>query len=95
VVYEVVHCSECGKPIRSAPSWLADVEVRFNCDSCRQKHPRPFSAVDVVSPSAGLVDRDGDESGDVIEAEETTSLDDLLEEEMADEEAAIEKSPED
>jgi hypothetical protein len=83
VVYEVVHCSECGKPIKSAPSWLADVEVRFNCDSCRQKHPRPFSAVDIVSPTAGLVDPDSDEPADVIEAEATTSLDDLLEEEKA------------
>jgi hypothetical protein len=93
VVYEVVHCSECGKPVRSVPTWLADVEVRFNCDSCRQKHPRPFTPVDIPVPSVSI---DGeDKVVDPIEAEETTSLDDLLEEEMADEEAAIEKAPED
>jgi hypothetical protein len=79
--------------VRSVPTWLADVDVRFNCDSCRQKHPRPFAAVDVVAPTVAL---DGDEEvPDVIEADETTSLDDLLEEELAEEEAAIEKAPED
>ena len=95
MVYEVNHCSECGKPIRSVPTWLANVQVRFNCDTCRQKHPRPFAAVDIVSPTVGLADPDSDEPVDVIEAEETTRLDDLLEEEMAEEEAAIGKAPED
>lgn len=40
MIYEVVYCSDCKKPIKSVPSWLADVNVRFSCESCRQKHPR-------------------------------------------------------
>jgi DNA-directed RNA polymerase specialized sigma24 family protein len=95
VVYEVNHCSECGKPIKSVPAWLATVDVRFNCDSCRQKHPRPFAPVDVVSPSISVADPDSDEPTDIIEGDGATSLDDLLEEELAEEEAAIEKAPED
>ncbi len=94
MVYEVVHCSECGKPIKSAPSWMADVAVRFSCDTCRQKHPRPFVGLDTPSPAAirGVDDEDEVEG---VDGEETTSLDELLEEEMAGEEAAIEKAPED
>jgi len=33
-------CCECGKPIPSIPSWLADAKVKFQCEECRQKHPR-------------------------------------------------------
>jgi len=40
LIYDVVYCSDCKKPIRSVPVWLAGVNVRFTCESCRQKHPR-------------------------------------------------------
>ena len=33
-------CCECGKPISTIPSWLADAKVKFQCEECRQKHPR-------------------------------------------------------
>jgi hypothetical protein len=33
-------CCECGKPISAIPSWLADAKVKFQCEECRQKHPR-------------------------------------------------------
>ena len=33
-------CRECGKPIRTIPLWLADANVKFQCEECRQKHPR-------------------------------------------------------
>ena len=33
-------CCECRKPISSIPSWLADAKVKFQCEECRQKHPR-------------------------------------------------------
>ena len=35
-----VRCSECGKPVSSIPLWLADAKVNFQCEECRQKHPR-------------------------------------------------------
>jgi len=35
-----VMCSECGKPISSIPPWLAGARVKFQCEECRQKHPR-------------------------------------------------------
>ena len=40
MIYEVVYCSDCKKPIKSVPTWLATVNVRFTCETCRQKHPR-------------------------------------------------------
>lgn len=33
-------CAECGKPISTIPLWLADARVKFQCEECRQKHPR-------------------------------------------------------
>ena len=33
-------CCESRKPISSIPSWLADAKVKFQCEECRQKHPR-------------------------------------------------------
>ena len=33
-------CSECNKPISTIPLWLADAKVKFQCEECRQKHPR-------------------------------------------------------
>lgn len=82
MIYEVVYCSECGKPLKSVPAWLGDVTVRFSCEACRQKHPRPFSPLDgptgEVAPdlvddpdAAEIVDLDdGLEPGeDVVDAD--------------------------
>src|SRR5260221_216815 len=33
-------CCECRKPISTIPSWLAGAKVKFQCEECRQKHPR-------------------------------------------------------
>jgi hypothetical protein len=33
-------CAECGKPMSTIPLWLADAKVKFQCEECRQKHPR-------------------------------------------------------
>ena len=35
-----VTCFECNKPISSIPPWLAGASVKFQCEECRQKHPR-------------------------------------------------------
>ena len=40
-------CSECGKPIPTIPLWLADARVKFQCEECRQKHPRVPGMADV------------------------------------------------
>ncbi len=47
-MYEVVYCADCKKPIKSVPSWLAGVNVRFTCETCRQKHPRGVVGFDAV-----------------------------------------------
>ncbi len=38
-VHEVA-CFECNKPIAAIPTWLAGATVKFQCEECRQKHPR-------------------------------------------------------
>lgn len=35
-----VLCHECNKPIPSIPSWLSGAKVKFECERCRQMHPR-------------------------------------------------------
>ncbi len=35
-----VTCCECGKPISTIPTWMAGAKVKFQCEECRQKHPR-------------------------------------------------------
>ncbi|MGC8667074.1 MAG: hypothetical protein ACP5VE_03010 [Chthonomonadales bacterium] len=42
-----VTCFECGKPIPSIPSWLSTAKVKFQCDECRQRHPRPPGMVEL------------------------------------------------
>jgi len=39
-IVEEAHCTDCGVPITSIPGWYASVNVRFTCDSCRQKAGR-------------------------------------------------------
>ena len=58
-IVEEVHCIECGVPISAIPSWYANVNVRFTCDTCRQKSPR------LGQPApASLSDGDGPRSTD-------------------------------
>jgi hypothetical protein len=62
-IVEEVHCSECGVPIPAIPGWYAAVNVRFTCDTCRQKSPKlaaPVPAAVVDTPRAALVDGDGE-----------------------------------
>lgn len=77
----VVTCVDCGKPLEKIPSWLADVKVKFTCEECRTKHrPAFFIPVD---DHAGLSE-ENTEDLDVIEREEgleTTSLEELAQEE--------------
>ena len=64
-IVEEVHCSECGVPIPAIPGWYANVNVRFTCDTCRQKSPKlaaPVPPVDADSPRAALAD--GETEGD-------------------------------
>ena len=74
-------CCECKKPISSIPSWLCDAKVKFQCEECRQKHPRipgmadldprrtAAAADDVVDPDvAAEVEEDAEE--EVVEEQE-------------------------
>lgn len=62
-----VHCFECGKPISSIPPWLAGAKVKFQCEECRQKHPRVPGMAE-LEPRRGL--NDADELGDLAEVAE-------------------------
>ena len=81
MIYEVVYCSDCKKPVKSVPSWLASVNVRFTCESCRQKHPRGVVGFD-APPGVrvgGDLDGDGEEVSDAPGelVDEETSLDEV------------------
>jgi hypothetical protein len=95
LVYEVVYCSECEKPIKSVPSWLGSVNVKFSCETCRQKHPRPFLGPDSVVPSRGgrrgAEDSDEDQ-GLVVRGEDAQSED--VPEDFADDDVVAEESGE-
>lgn len=85
-IVEEVHCIECGVPISAIPSWYANVNVRFTCDTCRQKSPRlgqpvPASLADGDGPrntdGALGVDVDPDLAVDDVEIDDTdTEIDD-------------------
>ncbi len=71
-----VRCCECDKPIPTIPQWLSGVKVKFQCEECRQKHPRVPGLPD-VEPRSRIDDGDvyGD-PGDVPEDVEEEELDD-------------------
>jgi hypothetical protein len=65
-----VSCFECGKPISSIPPWLAGAKVKFQCEECRQKHPRVPGMADLEPRRGGDVDEMGDLNEVVEEVEE-------------------------
>jgi len=76
-----VTCSECGKPISSIPTWLATANVKFQCEECRQKHPR-VSGMPEVEPRRTVDEIDElNELGEIVEEVE----DEEVEDDMADE----------
>ena len=76
-----VSCFECNKPISSIPPWLAGASVKFQCEECRQKHPRVPGMLELETRRGAA---DPDEVGELAEV-----VDDPAEEE-AEEEAAEE-----
>jgi hypothetical protein len=62
LILNEVRCSECNRPIPAIPHWLSDAAVKFQCEECRQKHPRiPTLEIDprrAVSDVDELVDVD-------------------------------------
>ena len=75
-----VSCFECNKPISSIPPWLAGASVKFQCEECRQKHPRVPGMVDLETRRSAS---EADELGDLAEVEEEAG--DEAEEEATDE----------
>lgn len=91
---EEVHCSECGMPISAIPAWYANVNVKFTCDSCRQKSPRlsptlPSAEAAETPRVAGSIDSELDAEP----ALEDIDVDDL-EIELDDAEAEADADPE-
>ena len=68
-----VSCSECRKPISSIPAWLADAKVKFQCEECRQKHPRIPGMADI---EPRRVVEEVDELGELGEIAEDAGEDD-------------------
>ena len=87
MVYETVYCSECSKPVKAVPSWLADVKVRFSCETCRQKHPKAYAPVELAGVRPAKVD-DDETSADMPHDDE--GIVDPTEEELVDDEVIAE-----
>ena len=88
---EVVYCSDCKKPVKSVPSWLAGVNVRFTCESCRQKHPRGVPGLEpTIAGRAGYngasSGEESDAPGELVEEEPLDDLDAEAEEPTTDDE---------
>ena len=77
-------CAECRKPISAIPSWLAGAKVKFQCEECRQKHPRIPGMVD-IDPRRTVAAVDTSRDPDEI-------VEDVVEEEVEDE--AVEETDE-
>jgi hypothetical protein len=59
-----VSCFECNKPISSIPAWLAGASVKFQCEECRQKHPRVPGMLELETRRSAA---DPDELGEIAE----------------------------
>jgi len=82
-----VRCYECNEVMPSIPEWLATTNVKFQCEKCRQKHPRPAGMVD-LEPRRLPVGSEylPDLESDIIEAELEEELSEELSEEAIGEE---------
>lgn len=60
-------CCECGKPISSIPAWLSTAQVSFQCEECRQKHPRVPGMAEVETRRSPA---DADDSGGIAPRED-------------------------
>src|SRR5438067_11312645 len=81
VALNEVTCCECGKPIGTIPAWLAGAKVNFQCEECRQKHPRVPGMAE-IEPRRSLTDADElGELGDIVD----DAAEEEAEEEIADE----------
>lgn len=80
MVYEVVYCNECMKPIKSIPTWLSDVKVRFTCEACRQKHPKAAAGYETVGASRAAREDEVIEDPDLLgaAADDEDSADDSM-----------------
>ena len=92
---EEVHCTDCGVPITSLPSWYATVRVKFVCDSCRQKSGRGLAAMVPTPILDTAVDtvRTG-ALGDDVDLEAEPAIDDLDVDELDIEDADLEPATE-
>lgn len=81
-----VRCYECNKPMPSIPAWLAKVNVKFQCEECRQRHPRVPGMADIEPRripihAEELPDLDSDILDEEIEEELDEELSEVTEEE--------------
>lgn len=82
-----VTCNECGKPSASIPSWLSSARVKFQCEECRQKHPRVPGMVELetrrtvadVEELGGVIDIAEEIDGGDAEEEVGEEVDDYAE----------------
>lgn len=72
-----VSCFECNKPISSIPPWMAGASVKFQCEECRQKHPRVPGMLELETRRAAV---DVDELGELAQVADDTGDEDAEEE---------------
>jgi hypothetical protein len=75
-----VGCCECGKPISTIPTWLALAKVRFQCEECRQRHPRIHGMGELEPRRAAVEDTE-----DVVDPDDVDEEDEEMEDEAAEE----------
>ena len=65
-------CSECDKILDLIPLWLDEVDVKFTCEDCRQKH----RSVTPTRSRKSVVVASHDDADDALEAIITDKADD-------------------
>ena len=75
-----VQCFECGKPISSIPPWLAGAKVKFQCEECRQKHPRVPGMAELEPRRTAVDAEELGELGEVVEEVEEETEEELVDE---------------
>ena len=75
-----VQCYECAKPISSIPPWLAGAKVKFQCEECRQKHPRVPGMAELEPRRTAADAEELGDVGEVVDDHEEEAEEDLVDE---------------
>ncbi|MCS7066281.1 MAG: hypothetical protein NZL85_08420, partial [Fimbriimonadales bacterium] len=71
----MITCSECGKTLDKIPVWMASVNIRFVCDSCRKVNPQQWFPLPIAEDEEERIAVGPDEDIAFVEGE--VGLEDL------------------